>query len=509
MNLIQKATLGAIGGLNLQVKKVGNQVPLVETYRDGLPILQPYSLITALERDMKQNPFLYSALRKKADSIASVPFFVEEFVNGHWRRVVNHEAENLIENANPFMSGFELKKLLVYHKELAGSAYMQIVSVDGRPVFLQPLFPQWVRVVPSERDFLDGFEYAIGNGPTRKLGKSEVFWTKHADPADPYKGLSPLHAISGEIQTDAEARRWNKISLANRGASDVAFIMRNVVTEEDYQFARMMIEDRMSGPDNARRPWVLGGDSDVRPLSYTAIEMDYINTRKFNREVISAALGVPAPLIGDADNSTYNNLDTLKKDFWQDTITVWLEELRQDLTRQILIPFYGDGRRTRSPALRFMYDLSNVEALQSNMQDKANIAKTLRDVGYSLYAVNQLLEFDIDLDDERNVNAPAPAPALPAPDPEPEAEAEGDGELERGLVSLMARTAISVMKSNPELFKRLVVDIHGSLSKNRGLSESPASAMLRAEGYLAKSDMPLEDLEALITESEWGAVCKR
>jgi len=41
MNFIQKLTLGGLGGLDLSVKKVGNQVSLVEPYRDGLPVLQP------------------------------------------------------------------------------------------------------------------------------------------------------------------------------------------------------------------------------------------------------------------------------------------------------------------------------------------------------------------------------------------------------------------------------------------------------------------------------------
>lgn len=407
MNSIQKATLGIVGGLNLSIKRVGNQVSLVESYRDSLPVLKPYNLLTALEKEMKRNPFLYSALRKKADAIASVPFYVEEWNGSDWVRVNNHEAEHLIEGANPFMSGFELKKLLVYHKELVGSAYMQIVSVDGRPAFLQPLFPQFIRVVPSEDNFVAGFEYGI-NGFTKKiLPPGEVFWSKHTDPSDPFKGLSPLESINGEMQTDLEARRWNKISLANRGASDVAFIMRDVVTEEDYSLARMMIEDRISGPDNARRPWIVGGNSDVRPMSYTAVEMDYINTRKFNREVIAAALGVPAPLIGDADNSTYNNLDILKRDFWQDTISTWLEEIRQDLTRQVLIPYYGDGRRTKRPALRYMYDLSNVEALQANLMEKAEIARTMRETGFSLRDINQFLEFGFDIQDE-----PAPSPSM-------------------------------------------------------------------------------------------------
>ena len=465
MNLIQKATLSAIGGLDLSVKRVGNQVPLVETYRDGIPILQPYSLRTALEKDMKRNPFLYAALRKKADAIASVPFYVEEFSNGSWRRVVNHPAENLIELANPFMSGFELKKQLVYHKELSGSAYMQIVLVDGRPQFLQPLFPQFMKIVPSESDFLAYFEYNISSGPSRKLSPREVFWTKHADPADPYKGLSPLEAISGEIQTDLEARKWNKISLSNRGASDVAFIMRSVITEEDYQLARTMIEDRIAGPDNARRPWILGGDSDVRPMSYTAIEMDYINTRKFNREVISAALGVPAPLIGDADNSTYNNLDTLKRDFWQDTISNWLEELRQDLTRQVLLPFYNDGRRTRQPALRYMYDLSNVEALQANMQEKADIAKTLIESGFDIDAVAQYLEMPI-----ASAGEPSPAPVEVRSSPD------------MAVVESMASVALSA-KADRKLFLKAIERISQHVAAFYDVESRFDSA--RAESYLS------------------------
>ena len=489
-NPLQKATLGVIGGLNLETKKVGDQLPLVERFRDGLAVYEQYSIKRVLDNDIKQNPFLYSAIRKKADSIASVPFYVEEFKDGEWVRALNHPAENLIENANPYMSGAELKKLLVYHKDLTGSAYMQIVLVKGEPQFLQPLFPQFMKVVPSRTDFIAGFEYTI-DGVRKELGPKSVFWTKHADPGDPYRGLSPLEAIAAEVQTDLEARKWNKISLANRGAGDVAFIMRSVTTEEQYEFARKMIEDRISGPDNARRPWVLGGDSDVRPLSYTAVEMDYINTRKFNREVISAALGVPAPLIGDADNSTYNNLDTLKQDFWQGTLTNWLEELRQDLTRQILIPYYSDKRYTKAPQIRYMYDLSGIEALQIHIKDKAETAKVLRDAGFSLRAVNTMLEFGVDMDaedaigeqeyqrDTERATAEAEAAAAAAPTPEP-AEA---AKLEP--LALNMATAAYGLKDSPSSFAAAIVSINETLCGLAKSTPDPIAARERAERYLS------------------------
>lgn len=480
MNLLQRATLGGIGGLDLSKKKIGNQAPIVESYRSGHPVIQPYSIINALEKDIKRNPFLYSALRKKADAIASVPFIVEEFRDGKWVRKRGHPAEHLIEGANPYMSGYELKKMLVYHKELVGTAYMQIVSVGGEPKFLQPLFPQFTRVVPSEENFIQGFEYRIRSQERREFKPREVFWTKHADPADPYKGLSPLEAISGEVQTDLEARKWNKISLANRGASDVAFILRDVMDEDDYQFARSMIEDRISGPENARRPWILAGDSEVRPMSYTAVEMDYINTRKFNREVISAALGVPAPLIGDADNSTYNNLDTLKKDFWQDTITNWLEELRQDLNRQILIPYYGDGRRSGAPTLRYMYDLSNVEALQSNIKEKAETARLMAKAGFSVKHINDYLEFDFDL-------TPEEEQAEPGPD-------QGADET----AVRMARVAVSA-RSMPDVFSKAVREI----SKALGGSDPEQ----RIEKYMSVN-LEGEDLARFIADTE-GRACRQ
>lgn len=465
MNFLQRVTLGGIGGLNLNVKKVGSQVSLVESYRDGQPVLQPYSAVESLNNGLRKNPFLYSAMRKKADAIASVPFYVEEFSGGEWRRVINHPAEHLIEGANPFMSGFELKKLMVYHKELVGSAYMQIVLVGGKPAFLQPLFPQHTKVVPSAQNFIAGFEYEVSAGEKKKFRADEVFWTKHTDPADPYKGLSPLASIEGEVQTDAEARRWNKVSLANRGASDVAFILRDAITEDDYELAKQMIHDRYAGASNARMPWILTGNADVRPMVQTAIEMDYINTRKFNREVIAAALGVPAVLIGDADNSTFDNIVNLKKDFWQDTISNYLEEIRQDLTRQILVPYYGDGRRI-APRLRYMYDLSNVEALQSNVKEKAETAKLLREVGYSLENINQYLEFGMELSEEEK--NPTPPPAAP------------DEARVRSMVDVIFASG-----AKGALFERAIASVHESLASAAGKAPNLGMARRRAIEYEA------------------------
>jgi HK97 family phage portal protein len=507
MSLIRRLTASLFSSGALRVKKVGNQVPIVERYRDGLPILQPYSIIAAVERDLKQNPFLYTALRKKSDAIASVPFFVERFEGGKWTRVPNHEAEHLIEGANPFMSGFELKKLLVYHKELTGSSYWQIVKVNNKPVFLQPLFPQFMRPVPSRDNFIEKFEYTMDGQNTIFLMPDEVFWTKHTDPADPYKGLSPLQAISGEIQTDLEARRWNKISLSNRGASDVAFIMRSVVTQEDYELARMMIDDRMTGPDNARRPWVLGGDSDVRPLSYNAVEMDYIDTRKFNRSVIASALGVPPQLIGDSDNSTYNNMISMKRHFWEDTVTTWLEEVRQDLTRQILLPYYGDGRRSKVPDLRYMYDLSNVEALQSSMMEKAELAKTLREAGFPLEQINQLLEFDMDLSslDERPVVVPAASGSGPAVVSRDDEGVEGESE---SVVEVARRMAVVVVgkRDDKELFRHGIEKLQNVIASEYGVKLDEELAFKRCSSYLSLWDMGDDRLANYIVERELEAV---
>ncbi|MCA1806620.1 MAG: phage portal protein, partial [Actinobacteria bacterium] len=495
VNFIQKATLGVMGGLD--TKKIGTQASVVPAGRDGVPLFQPYSVMTAVQRDLKQNPFLYSALNKKANAIATVPFYVEELVDNKWRRVTNHPAENLIENANPYMSGAEIKRFLVYHKELSGSAYWQIVldKEGGSPVFLQPLFPQYMRIVPSAEDFIERFEYRINGVFDRNFKYSEVFWTKHADPADPYLGLSPLASINGELQTDIAAREWNKISMSHRGATDVAFIMRDVVTEEDYELVRRMVEDRYAGPNNARRPWILGGNSDVRPMSYTAVEMDYINTRKFNREVISAALGVPAPLIGDADNSTYNNLDTLKKEFWQGTLTNFLEDLRQDMTRQILIPFYGDGRRTRTPRIRYMYDLSNVEALQSNELERAQIAFTMANAGFTVGQINEHLEYNFTLQDFQvnpNLAQEVEPTALPD-DAEQRASFVIEQMLDKGVSEGTLQEAITAM--------------HEELAKRTGKRADKDYAKYRAYKYGdMQTRLPANELARHIAKQEIGLV---
>ena len=391
---------------DLELKRIGTQAPLAESWWDGHPIIKPFEALRALE-SLKDNPFLYSALKKKIEAIASVPFFVEEFVQGSWRRVENHPAEHLIEGANPYMSGFELKMQLAMHKELSGSSYAQIVLSSGRPVFLQPLFPQYMTPVPSVTDFLESFEYRIDSAAKdgrskhyhKRFKPAEVLWSKYPNPTTPYEGLSPLQAIRNEILVDQDAVRWNRVSLQHRGATDVAFVLKDVKSEKDYRLARSMILDRYMGAENARMPWIIGGNSDVRPMSYNAVEMDFLDTRKFNRQIISNALGVPTPLIGDSDNSTYNNLSTLEQVFWSDTIVVWLEAFRQDMTRQILRRYYENRSDFQSPGkLRYMCDFTNVEALQTAMRDKVAIAEGMRRVGYTLAQVNDKLEIGVPLD---------------------------------------------------------------------------------------------------------------
>lgn len=450
--MLQRAVLRMVG-----VKS--DQLPLVDDRRADIPTSDPtYDMSKAVETEMERNPFVHSALTKKAAAISSIPFFVQRRTEKGWERV-DHPAEHVVEGGNPYMTTLSLKRILVYHKELTGSGYWQVArSSSGKPEMVQPLYPQHMKVIPSSTRYLAGYEYRIGSGDPVRLQPEQVMWSRYPHPASPYRGLAPLKSIQSEVDTDLAAIMWNLSSLRGRGATDAAFILKDVKTQEQYDLAKRMILDRYAGTHNGRAPWIIGGDSDVRPLSFNALEMDYLNTRIFNRQVVAAAFGVPAPLIGDADNSTYNNLDTLKRVFWEDTVTGWLEELRQDLTTQILLPYWKDGRSSR-PVLRFQYDLSNVEALAQNWKEKAEIAKLLSQAGFLPEQINDRLELGMTF----------------TPGMQQVQEAER-GDVEKAIAEFIERELS--LKHDP---RKWLPQLHHTLASSRASEPDVEEAVHRAE----------------------------
>jgi HK97 family phage portal protein len=354
----------------------------------GYATWNEWSTERAIKYGYKVNSYVFACINAIATAASSIPWETYKKVGyKKWEVVENHPLTQLMERPNPYMSTKDLIERMTMHMYLGGNSILTKVKGMGRVTELWTLPPDAIKIVPSRQDFIEAYVYDR-DGVKMRFDAKDIIHNKFNDPANPYWGMSPLQAGAKIVDTDTEAQEYNKIALENRAVSDGVFSFEHPLTKEQWTEARQMIREQHQGIKNHRSPWVLGAGATWQSMSMTPAEMDFLESRKLTREEICSIFGVPPVMIGVYENATLANIETARKIFWQDTVLPFMDSIKGCLNLQLANEF-GD--------FYLDYDLSNVEALQENMQDKIANAKGLWSMGVPFNDINQRLELGFDV----------------------------------------------------------------------------------------------------------------
>ena len=361
---------------------------ILPRWQDGRPMWSEWSTDKAIRDGFKASTWVYACVYRLMKAAASIPWEVSRQVRpGEWEVVPNHPLQLLLEQPNPYMSGQDLMERLTAHLYLGGNGLWTKVRAGGVVAELWPIGPEGIRPVPSRTDFIKQYEYQQG-GSKHIIKPEDIVHVMFVDPGNPYWGLSPLQAGARTVDTDIEAVKWNKVALQNRAITDGVFSFKEPLTFDQWEDARKQVREQHQGADNARTPWVLGGDAEWHQMSLSPAEMDFIESRRMTREEICAIFQVPPPMVGIYDQATLANIETARKIFWLDTVIPFLEDLRAAFNLS-LTPEFG-------PGLRLDFNVDNVEAIQDSFYDTVNAAKDLWAMGVPFNQINQQLELGFD-----------------------------------------------------------------------------------------------------------------
>lgn len=342
----------------------------------------------AINEGYKSSTYVFACINAISKASASVPWKVyRKSRQGVWEEIQGHPLAELIERPNPFSSRKDLIERMTANLYLGGNAYFSKVRAGGAVVELWNLPADAMKVVPSKQDFIDHYLYEA-NGVKEKILPVDLLHNMFIDPANPYIGMSPLQAGAKAVDTDVEAVGWNKIALQNRAITDGAFTFEQPLTRDQWEEARAMVREQHQGAENARTPWVLGAGAKWTQMSLSPAEMDFIESRRFTRSEICSIFQVPPPIVGIYDDATLANIETARKIFWLDTIIPYLEDIK-NCFNQGLTPEFGQD-------IEISYDVSNVEAIQTNFSEKLANAKQLWTMGVPFNDINQRLELGFD-----------------------------------------------------------------------------------------------------------------
>lgn len=343
---------------------------------------------TAIQEGYAASSIAYTCIEKRAKLIASVPWMVQRKTSEGWEEVDAHPLQRLLERPNPDQSLYELMYHVSQSLDLAGNAFLSEIKagVNGRPVQLWHLPPQHLKIKPGRERLVEYFEYADHAITHKRIDAADMVHLKLPNPDDPIFGMPTLRAGGRATDIDRESGIWQKVSLENRGASDINIKLPPESTQEQVDAVREQYKQQQAGAKNARKAMVTSAD--VQALGQTAVEMDFVESRRQVWVEICAVFGMSLANLGMTEAVNLANAEAMDKTLWQNTIIPQLKLIQCQLNHQLSSEFGAD--------VRMVYDTSNVAALQENLDDKLANAEKLHRMGVPLNVINQHLELGMD-----------------------------------------------------------------------------------------------------------------
>lgn len=345
---------------------------------------------TAIEEGYNASAIVYACVEKRAKLTAAVPWKAKIRKGDTWEDAPdNHPLNQLLKRPNPSQSWYELVYTASQNLDLSGDAFITKLRAGTKnlPRELWVMPSQYVKIKPGKVSLIDYYEVSsVGAITNRRVDAADMCQLRFPNPSSPYFGQPVLLAGGRATDIDREAGIWQKVSLENRGASDINIKVSENATTEQVESIKKQYQKQQAGAKNARKAFVT--NADIQQLGQTAVELDFVSSRRAVWTEICAIFGMSLANLGMTESVNLANAEAMDKALYQNTIIPNLQLFREQLNHRLAADFGVD--------VRLDYDLSNVQALQEGLTDKLDAAQRLFALGVPMSEINRKLELGLD-----------------------------------------------------------------------------------------------------------------
>lgn len=338
-----------------------------------------WDFLTAVSEGYNVSAIVYACVEKRAKLLASVPWVAKERVGGELVARPDSRLQQLIDRPNGDVSFYELMYNASQSLDLNGMSFLSLTRAGtrGLPTEIWYLPPTHIKVQPGSVKLVDRYYHH-----KTPIEPEDMAALRMPNPTDPVFGQPVLMSAGRAADVDRESGIWQKTSLENRGAADLNIKLPEGATQEQVEAAKKQYKEQQAGPKNARK--VMVTNAEFQQLNQTAVEMDFVASRRAVWTEICAVFGMSLSNLGMTEDVNLANAEAMDRQLWKNTIIPQLELIERQLTHQLANQF--------GPNWVIQPDLTNVEALQENRTALVDDAVKLFGMGVPFDQINQKLE---------------------------------------------------------------------------------------------------------------------
>ncbi len=236
---------------------------------------------------------------------------------------------------NRWQTPKQFKQTMTAHVLLRGNAFAQIVRSRGGIIALYPLDPDRMEVAQGD-DLGIRYTYTRRSGSRVVLPQSDVFHLVGLS-LDGVRGVSPIAYAREVLGLSMAQERHGAATFRNAARPSSVMTHPGRLGPEGVATIRASLDEYRAGGESEGRTLILEEGMSVAPLSMTAEDAQWIESRKMSRTDIAMVFGVPPHMIGDTEKTTSwgSGIEQQSIGFvtytLEDHLTAWEETVNRDL----------------------------------------------------------------------------------------------------------------------------------------------------------------------------------
>lgn len=344
---------------------------------DGLALSRAFASYAAV---YKSQVWVATLVNKLAYGTARLPLKVyERAADGGRFENRDHPYAKLLRSPNSRHDPFFFWLWTASTLEIYGEAlWIKDRPAPGRPpMALYPLHPSnvYTRRLDSDSELVGTglratagtlvYSYHVGSSthPTMEWPEQDIVHFRSYNPENQVRGLSRLEPLRQTILNEDAARRAAAAFWQNGGRPSMTVTVEGGLSQQAADRLTASLQNLHSGVDNWGRIAVLEEGATPTLLPLNAEEMQYIESRKINREEACGIYDVPPPVVHILDRATFSNITEQMRSMYRDTMAPRLSLLESVLDTQLR----PDFSTTDTVYAEFLMD----EVLRGAFEDRA------------------------------------------------------------------------------------------------------------------------------------------
>ncbi|MFH0891330.1 MAG: phage portal protein [Candidatus Falkowbacteria bacterium] len=287
--------------------------------------------------------WVYACVARRSMGLAQIEFKLYRLKkNGEVEELIEHDLLELLYRVNPEMTKYNFIQLSVIYRDLLGASPWVLTKVNESDKYPSNIYiarPEYFKVKKDKDGQLQGYTYEIGTFK-KTYSPDEVIFLKNYNPKNPDKGIGVIEAVRMSAENDDYILQSNSNLLKNNARPSGFLELQGNANKETIKRLKKEFKSKYQGYENAYDVQVLEGGMKFKPVSLPPKDLDFIESRKMNRDEILSIFGVPKPILGVFEDVNRASATAAEYAFNKWTLEPLATEMIEQLN-EFLVPKFG------------------------------------------------------------------------------------------------------------------------------------------------------------------------